>query len=241
MKNSNKGRINSIETLGALDGPGLRTVVFLQGCPLRCAYCHNPETWALEGGDELTPQALLQQLVRMKPYYGEKGGVTFSGGEPLLQAAFLLELLDGCQREGIHTLVDTAGVPMNPTVQAVLDRVDGVLIDLKMNNDEDYKRWIGGSFETTMTFLKAALASKTQVKVRQVIVPRINDHRTSLTEFKNILSSLGLSLDQVELIPYHGMAKTKYEALGLQYRLEGTPELSEEEMALVHMDFHAGA
>lgn len=147
------GQIHSIQTLGTVDGPGVRFVAFLQGCPLRCGCCHNPDTWATEGGTEMTAAQLVAKATRYRTYFGAHGGITLSGGEPLLQAAFVQEVFSLCREEEIHTCLDTSGYLLTPEVRAVLEVTDRVLLDVKYTTDEDYRRYVGTSLFRVKEFL----------------------------------------------------------------------------------------
>lgn len=147
------GRIHSVESFGSVDGPGIRYVVFLQGCPLRCGYCHNPDTWTFAGGAEMSAEELFQKIRRYRAYFGEEGGVTVSGGEALMQPEFVTELFRLCHADGINTCLDTSGCVWNDQVEALLEETDTVLLDIKMTSEEDYARYIGGSLKQTMKFL----------------------------------------------------------------------------------------
>ncbi len=170
-----KGKIHSIESMGLVDGPGIRVVVFFQGCKLRCAYCHNPDTWLLSGGTEMTPEELIQKIVRFKPYFNRSGGgVTFSGGDPLLQPEFLLECLKLCKQNGVHTALDTAGFG-NGDYTEILKYTDLVLLDIKHTTGQGYVSLTGRDSTDVNVFLEALRKSKSRVWVRHVVVPGITD------------------------------------------------------------------
>ena len=189
-----KGLINSIETLGTLDGPGIRFVVFLQGCKLRCLYCHNPETWNIESKQavEITPQELIEKVEKYKNYYGEDGGVTFSGGEPLLQPEFLLECLKLCKEKNIHTCLDTAGFGFG-NYDEILKYTDLVILDVKAVESEEYTHITGQKSNKFFEFLEVAQKHNKKLWLRQVIVPNINDdkeHILKLKQFNNRFAKL---------------------------------------------------
>lgn len=214
-----KGRIHSIESMGLVDGPGVRTVVFFQGCKLRCAYCHNPDTWAMDGGNEMTPEELLRKIMRFRPYFERSGGgVTFSGGDPLLQPEFLLEMLKLCKEKGIHTALDTAGYGFGEYSE-ILKYVDLVLIDIKHVDDFGYKNLTGRSKHGLDQFLEELDKSNTKVWIRHVVVPGITDSAEHIEKLKGIIKEIK-NVDKVELLPYHTMGVSKYEQLGIPYRLE---------------------
>lgn len=223
------GRISSIETLGTLDGPGIRFVVFLQGCKLRCLYCHNPETWEINGSSELiNPQELVDKVEKYKNYFGTTGGVTFSGGEPLLQPEFLLECLKMCKRKGIHTCLDTAGVGFGD-YEEILKYVDLVILDVKAVEDDEYTRITGQKINEFNNFLQQAQKLNKRLWLRQVIVPNINDNKSHIEKLKQFASQIK-GVEKIELLPYKTIGVHKYKTLNLKYRLENVPELSKEKL-----------
>lgn len=214
------GRIHSIESMGLVDGPGIRTVVFLQGCHLRCRYCHNPDTWA--GKDDknllLTPEELLSRLLRFKPYFGENGGVTFSGGEPLLQPEFLSEILALCKQSGIHTCLDTAGCG-NGDYEPILKNTDLILYDVKHYTENGYRTVTGRTPEETKRFLACAQDMEIPMWIRHVVVPGLTDGDDHLAGLESYLKTLH-GIERVELLPYHTLGVAKYHAMGIPYPLE---------------------
>jgi pyruvate formate lyase activating enzyme len=220
------GRVHSIETLGGADGPGVRCVVFLQGCLLRCGYCHNPDTWDPAGGTTWRADAVVAEVERCRPYFGRRGGVTVSGGEPLLQAAFTREILARCKDAGIHTALDTSGCVFNQTVERVLTVTDLVLLDIKSSDPEDHKALTGTPLEPVLRFLEELDSRGIETWVRHVVVPGRNDspgHIRDLT--KRIIGHS--CVRRVDLLGYHDMAEEKWRALGREYPLAGTPPLAE--------------
>ena len=216
-----KGKIHSIESMGLVDGPGIRTVVFMQGCKLRCAYCHNPDTWKLNEGKEVTPDELIKKILRFKPYFEKSGGgVTFSGGDPLIQHEFLLEMLKRCKENGIHTTIDTAGYG-NGNYDEILKYTDLVLLDIKHIDDEGYINLTGKNTDGINEFLKALNKSNAKVWVRHVVVPGYTDSKESMKKIANIINSKVSNVEKVELLPYHLLGVNKYEVLGLDYKLKG--------------------
>ncbi|MBQ7100211.1 MAG: radical SAM protein, partial [Clostridia bacterium] len=175
MNSSLKGKVHSFQSLGAVDGPGIRFVVFMQGCPYRCPYCHNPDTRPFSGGEEYTVEEIVKKAVRFKSYFGEKGGVTVSGGEPLAQAEFVAELFEQLHKVGINTALDTAGYPVNEAVKKVLRHTDTVLCDIKFPTDEQYKNHIGTSLEATLSFIDECNNYNTDIIIRHVVVPGMTD------------------------------------------------------------------
>ena len=223
------GRISSIESMGLLDGPGIRFVAFLQGCKLRCKYCHNPETWNVNGRSQITsPEELIKKISRFKNYFGTDGGVTFSGGEPLLQPEFLLECLKLCKKENIHTCIDTAGVGFGE-YDEILDYTDLVILDIKAVDEGEYRELTGQDIKYFNQFLSVAQRKNKKLWLRQVIVPNMNDdreHIVALCEFAKKLKNV----EKVELLPYKTIGVHKYRDLNIPYRLDGVPELSEEKL-----------
>ena len=223
------GRISSIESMGLLDGPGIRFVAFLQGCKLRCKYCHNPETWDVNGRSQITsPEELTKKISRFKNYFGTDGGVTFSGGEPLLQPEFLLECLKLCKKENIHTCIDTAGVGFGE-YDEILDYTDLVILDIKAVDEGEYRELTGQDIKYFNQFLSVTQRKNKKLWLRQVIVPNMNDdreHIVALCEFAKKLKNV----EKVELLPYKTIGVHKYRDLNIPYRLDSVPELSEEKL-----------
>ena len=220
-----KGNIDSFESMGLVDGPGVRFVVFMQGCPLRCAYCHNPETWADEKKIEMTAEELVKKVLKYKPYFGDDGGVTFSGGEPLRQPKFLLEALKECKRYGINTCLDTSGA--GDEYDEILDYVDLVILDVKAIDAEKYKALTGQNIERYNRFLATCQKKKNRLWLRQVIVPGYNDTEADILRLKEYIKNIE-NVERVELLPYHSMAKEKYKKLGIKYRLENVLDMDKE-------------
>lgn len=220
-----KGRISDIETMGLVDGPGMRLVLFLSGCRLRCLYCHNPETWTAENSMEITPEEVLKKYKKYSNYYGDNGGVTFSGGEPLLQSEFVLETIKLLKQEGIHTAIDTAGVAEN--YDEILKLVDLVILDIKSIDADEYTKLVGGKIEKQKEFLDRCVAFGKKLWLRQVIVPGINDDEKHIESLKKFINDIP-NVERVELLPYHSMAKDKYKKLGIEYKLGDTPDMDVE-------------
>jgi pyruvate formate lyase activating enzyme len=207
------GRVHSFETLGALDGPGLRCVVFLQGCPLRCQTCHNPDTWSPTGGTAMTVAEVVARVSRLRPYFGREGGVTLSGGEPLAQPHFAAAILRQCRALGVHTALDTSGVGGAPAARIVLPHTDLVICDLKATDAGRYRDLTGGSLTATWDFLRCVTRAGVPLWVRQVIVPGWNDTEADAQRLGEALRKLP-TLARVELLPYHTLGLAKWEALG---------------------------
>lgn len=215
-----KGRIHSVESMGLLDGPGVRYVVFLQGCRLRCAYCHNPDTWSLKDGQEIEAAELLRTIKRYLPYFqASGGGVTFSGGEPLLQPDFLLEMLKLCKDAGIHTALDTAGVGRG-RYKEILEFTDLVIFDVKHVTPQGYKELTGMEISAVEQFLRELAQSAVPVWVRHVVVPGITDSKEHILSVKKYIQQLP-QVVKFELLPYHRLGESKYDGLGIKYQLAG--------------------
>lgn len=217
------GYIHSIESMGLVDGPGIRTVLFLQGCRLRCQYCHNPDTWDIKGGTPLTPVQVIQKLKRFKPYYGTRGGVTFSGGEPLLQPDFLLDTLALCREEGITACLDTAGCGIG-RYDEILDRTDLVIFDVKHYTFKGYMDITGQPPDEALRFLDAVMNKGVPLWIRHVAVPGLTDGEKHFTGLRDFLRTLR-GVEKVELLPYHILGVSKYRALGIPYPLENVPPM----------------
>jgi len=230
-----KGRIHSIETMGLVDGPGIRVVVFFQGCKLRCAYCHNPDTWKLSGGIELTAEEIIEKIVRFKPYFNRSGGgVTFSGGDPLLQPEFLLKCLKLCKLNGIHTALDTSGFGTG-NYNEILEYTDLVLLDIKHTTSQGYVALTSKDSQGVNMFLEALRKSKSRVWVRHVVVPGITDSVEHITKLSKIISEEVPNVDKVELLPYHVLGVNKYEALAIPYKLKGVEPMDKDKTKELQM------
>lgn len=221
-----KGKIHSIESMGLVDGPGIRTVLFFQGCRLRCRYCHNPDTWPIDSGKEMDVEQLVRLLKRYRPYYGETGGVTCSGGEPLLQAEFLAELFHACKQAHISTCLDTAGYG-NGDYEALLDVTDLVLFDVKHYQPDAYTALTGGDIAVPNAFLKAVAGHGTPLWIRHVVVPGLTDSPAHIEGLGHYLRSIP-NIQKVELLPYHTLGVHKYEQLGLRCPLQATPAMDKD-------------
>ena len=224
------GYIHSMESMGLVDGPGIRTVVFFQGCSLRCQYCHNPDTWEMGGekAKNMTPRELVEKLRRFKPYYGVEGGVTFSGGEPLLQPEFLLECLKLCRQEGIHTCLDTAGCGLGE-YEDILSYTDLVLLDIKEHTPQGFRRVTGRESGRWEKFLEVAQRLQVPLWIRHVVVPGLTDGEEHLAALEAYLKTIS-HVQRVELLPYHTLGVHKYREMGLPYPLEGVPPLAQDSL-----------
>ena len=220
------GKIHSVETLGAADGPGLRFVLFLQGCGLRCKYCHNPDTWAACNAERTaTAEDIANEIIGYKNYFGKKGGVTVSGGEPLLQLDFLTELFKILKQNGIHTAIDTSGAPYNeydPRYKELLALTDLVILDIKHIDDLKCRELTGTGNIATKKFAKTLSDNGVAMWIRQVLVPGLTDDENDLQRTREWINTLK-TVERVEVLPYHTLGKPKYEQLGLSYPLGDTP------------------
>lgn len=222
MKDS-VGRVHSIQSMGTLDGPGVRFVVFMQGCHLRCKCCHNPDTWDVCGGTEYLPAELVAKACRYREYFGAEGGITVSGGEPLLQAGFVHDLFRLCHRENIHTCLDTSGSILNDTVRLLLAETDRVLLDIKYTEDGLYHDHVGCSLSAPLEFLAYLDEQKISTTLRQVIIPGINDGKENVLKLKEIAEKHSC-VAQIELLPFRKICQTKYDAMGLPFPFGHIPE-----------------
>ena len=220
-----KGSVNSIETFGLVDGPGIRTVVFLNGCKLRCKYCHNPEMWKM-GELNYTPSELASRILRNKNYFRNNGGVTFSGGEPLLQSKFIIEVCKKLKKENIHIALDTAGVG-NGDYEEILSYVDLVLLDIKHTNRDEYKNLTGHDIDDNLSFIKSLNKSNARVWIRQVIVPGLMDNYTYIDSLVNVVKKIN-NVDRVDFLPYHKLGSDKYISLGIEYPYRDLEEMDKE-------------
>jgi len=226
-----EGYIHSTESMGTVDGPGIRFVVFTQGCPLRCQYCHNPDTWKLKDGQKTTAAALMKKIVKIKPYIERSGGgITISGGEPTMQLDFTLDLLQKAKAEGLHTAVDTSGYVDPDKFKKLLPYLDLVLLDIKTMDNLKHQNLTGVSNEKTLNIVELLEAEKQSYWVRQVIIPGITDNLAEMQNFANYLKDKKY-LEKIELLPYHELGKHKWENLGLEYKLAAVDPPSAKKMA----------
>lgn len=227
------GRIHSIQSLGTVDGPGVRFVAFLQGCPLRCACCHNPDTWALSGGTEYTPEALIGKAVRFKEYFGKDGGVTLSGGEPLLQPAFVREFFRLCHEEGINTCLDTSGCILSDDVKLLLEHTDRVLLDIKYESEEKYRAYVGCGMEAPLAFLDYLNERDIPTTLRQVTIPTLSDGDESVLILRD-LRRTHPCVTKIELLPFRTICQTKYDQMGITFPLAHLSSPASEAMERLH-------
>lgn len=221
------GNVAGFETMGLVDGPGVRFVVFLQGCPLRCLYCHNPEMWNKdEQKIQISPEELVKKIKRYKPYFKDIGGVTISGGEPLTQAEFVCEVFKLCKENGIHTCLDTSG--FGKDYYKLLSYCDLVILDVKELVAEKYKKLTGKKIDQFFKFVETCQKKNKKLWLRQVIVPGLNDTVENVKKLNEFAKSLS-NVEKVELLPYHTMGVEKYKKLGIKYRLDGVQDMDKKE------------
>ena len=237
-KGSIMGFIHSLESFGSVDGPGVRYVVFFQGCPMRCAYCHNPDTWEIPGGTEMSADEILQKMLRNKAFY-TKGGITATGGEPMMQMDFLIELFTKAKEAGVHTCLDTSGIvftgtnadgtPKDERITRLMEVTDLVMLDIKHMDAVAHQDLTLQSNEYILEFAHYLDSIGKTVWIRHVVVPGITLQEESLKAVGEFLSTLH-NVEKLEVLRYHAMGKAKYEALGMDYRLKDIPQLTKEEL-----------
>ena len=218
------GYIHSLQSLGTVDGPGVRAVVFASGCPYRCLYCHNPDTWNMHDGTPTEHTELVAKIKRLYPYIKD-GGVTLSGGEPLMQAEFFLELVRELHREGLNVAIDTSGAVNTPAADRLIEECDLILLDLKFTSDEDYAKYANGSLSAPLRVLDKCQSIGKPIWIRQVIVPGINDTEDNVKKTAEILCGYSV-IERVELLPFRKLCTEKYDALGIPFPLIDTPAAS---------------
>ncbi len=211
-----KGLVHSIQSLGTVDGPGVRFVTFMQGCNLRCKCCHNPDTWDFSCGKEYTPSELLNKALRFKEYFGKNGGVTLSGGEPILQSVFAKEYFKLCKENGLHTCIDTSGSVLNDDVKALLDYTDRVLLDVKYVDEDSYIENVGCSLSKVMEFLGYLNEKNTKTTLRYVVIPTINDDDENIAKLNEIAKAHSC-VDKIELLPFRTICQTKYDEMKIEF------------------------
>lgn len=223
------GRVHSIQSLGTVDGPGVRFVVFLSGCNLRCKCCHNPDTWDQNSGKEYTAEEIVDKAKRFKEYFGNEGGITLSGGEPLLQSEFAWEVFALAKKEGINTCLDTSGSVINDKTDDLLNVADRILLDIKYTNDKQYKENVGCTLSSVLDFLKLADKKKIPVTIRQVIIPTVNDNEENILKLKKIKEEYKC-VDKIELLPFKKICQIKYDNLKLEFPFGNKKEPTKEQM-----------
>ena len=223
-------KVHSIESFGTVDGPGIRFVLFLQGCSLKCKYCHNRDTWDINGGEYKSLDEIYEKVIRYKNYIYKDGGVTVTGGEPLLQYQFLIHLFKKLKKQHIHTCIDTSGmVAITDEMKKLIDLTDLFLLDIKHINPEKCKDLVGFSNEKELAFAKFLSDNNKHMWIRQVIIPGVTDDEKDLIKLKDFINSLK-TVDKVELLPYHTMGKFKWKKLGFKYELEGVPDATQKDI-----------
>lgn len=223
------GRVHSFQSLGTVDGPGVRFVVFLQGCNLRCKCCHNPDTWDIQSGTEYTPKQILDRVLHYREYFGNTGGITVSGGEPLLQSDFVYEVFALCKEAGINTCLDTSGSIMNCSVERMLEVTDHILLDVKYTDDLLYRENVGCSLEKIEEFLSLICKKNIRTTLRQVIIPTVNDTQKNILALKKIAQKYN-NIDKIELLPFRKICQVKYDNLGLEFPFGKIAEPTKESM-----------
>lgn len=225
------GKIHSIETFGTVDGPGIRFVIFMQGCNLRCKYCHNRDTWDTTAGKPMKVSEIINNIKKYEDYIKfSKGGITVTGGEPLMQPKFLIALFTELKNLGFHTALDTSGIfPLTNDVKKILNLTDLVLLDIKHINDEKCKELVGFSNKLELEFAKYLSDNNIPIWIRQVIIPNITDDEDDLVKLKNFLKTLK-TVQKIELNPYHTLGVYKWENLGFEYPLKGIRPAAKEDI-----------
>lgn len=225
-----EGRIHSFESLGAVDGPGIRFIIFMQGCSLQCQYCQNRDTWDIHGGTTYTVEQVLEKVRKYKNYIMPNGGVTISGGEPLLQPHFLIALLQELKKEGIHTCIDTSGsFTITTVLQEVIDLTDLFLLDIKCIDDEKCLSLTGISNQKELAFARYLSDHYKTMWIRQVLIPGITDNEEDLIHLREFITTLK-TVERVEFLPYHNLGKFKWNELHLNYPLEGVRTANQEDV-----------
>lgn len=230
-----EGKIHSLESFGTVDGPGIRYVVFFQGCPMRCLYCHNPDTWNIKDGTTMSTDAIIEKFEKNRAFY-KNGGITATGGEPLLQIEFLTELFQKAKELGIHTCLDTSGILFSKEPEklekfvTLISYVDLVLLDIKHIRPKEHQKLTGHSNENVLAFAEFLKKKDIPIWVRHVAVPQITLVESELRELGHYLSSFP-NIKKIEVLPYHSLGKVKYENLSIEYPLKDTPQVSKEQAA----------
>lgn len=227
--------VHSFESFGSLDGPGLRFIVFLKGCPMRCAYCHNPDTWAVKEGEEWTVKDILDKAERFRSYWGDEGGITVSGGEPMMQAEAVTELFEEAHRRGINTCMDTSAQPYDGSAkfERLFAATDTVLLDIKHIDPDKHKQLTGQPNDHILACASRLSELGVKVWLRHVLVPGWTDDEESLRHLNAFLRTLN-NIERIEILPYHTMGRYKWEKLGLRYRLDGIEPPTKEAVEHAH-------
>lgn len=237
-----KAALHSIETFGSVDGPGVRFVIFLKGCPMRCQFCHNPDTWQM-GEPDTTADELLNKALRYRSYWGKEGGITVSGGEPLLQIDFLIELFQKAKKKGIHTVIDTSGNPFTreepffSKFKELMKVTDLILLDIKHIDEEKHRQLTGQPNANILDMAQYLSSIRKPVWIRHVLVPQRNDTEEDLTRLDAFIKTLS-NVERLDILPYHTLGAYKWKELGYTYPLEGIDPPGKEAIALAHRILH---
>lgn len=223
-----KGYVHSLQSMGTVDGPGVRAVLFTEGCPLRCAYCHNPDTWEMREESLVSAEEIAEKILRLYPYI-KNGGVTFSGGEPCMQPEFLCEVARLLKKKNLHIALDTSGCILDEGTKRLLSLTDMVLLDVKMTSEEDYEKYIGGSLVRTMDFLGYLEEKGIETWIRHVVVPDINDTQEDIKRLRELISPY-TCVTKTELLPFRTLCLEKYESMGIDFPLKDTPQMDRERL-----------
>lgn len=230
-----QGRIHSLESFGTVDGPGTRFVVFVQGCPMRCAYCHNPDTWPMDGGTLMEPEEIFEQYRRNKPFY-KTGGITVTGGEPLMQIDFVIDLFTIAKSEGVHTCLDTSGITYKAQntewikkLDHLMTLTDLVMLDIKHIDPEKHMELTAQTNTDILSFCAYLNEKQVDMWIRHVVVPGITDEDKYLFDLGYFIGQFG-NLKALDILPYHTMGETKYKKLGIEYKLAGVPAMNKEKV-----------
>ncbi len=224
-----KGYIHSIQSLGTVDGPGVRFTVFMQGCNLRCKCCHNPDTWEMDGGTQYSADDIVNKALRYREYFGEQGGITLTGGEPLLQSKFATEVFKLSHQNGINTCLDTSGSIINDGVLQLLKHTDRVLLDIKYTTDDKYRENVGCGIDTPLKFLELLQNLGIPTTIRQVIIPTKNDDERSIKELLRLKKEHSV-IDKIELLPFRKICQIKYDNMGIEFPFGNIDEPTNELM-----------
>lgn len=229
------GYVNSVESFGSVDGPGVRYIFFLQGCHMRCRYCHNPETWSMAGGEEMTPREALDKALRFRNYWGDKGGITVSGGEALLQIDFVTELFELAKEEGVHTALDTSGNPFTTQepffskFERLMKATDLVILDIKQMNPDEHKALTGWTNENILAMARWCSDHGVDLWIRKVLVPGLTDSDEELKALRDFVAELK-TVKRFEVLPYHTLGIGKWKKLGIPYTLDGVKPPTKDEI-----------
>ena len=238
-----KGYIHKLESFGSVDGPGVRYIIFTSGCPMRCQFCHNPDTWNMQSGTLYTADELLKKAIRYRSYWGSKGGITVSGGEPLMQTDFLIDLFKKAKEMGINTCLDTSGNPFTrkepyfSKFNELMKYTDTILLDIKHIDNEAHKKLTGCPNENILDLATYLSDLNKNVWIRHVLVPGINDDDDSLSRLYDFISTLK-NVEKVEILPYHTLGTLKYAEMGIPYPLEGVNPPTKESIEHAHKMLH---